>query len=62
MMAILTGPLALLCFYLAVICFRRNFKKQAYVIGGFAVFFFALTLIMVGAGYYTWASLDAGAI
>jgi len=62
MMAILTGPLALLCSYLAYICFRRDFKKQALVIGGFAVFFFALTLIMVGAGYYTWASFEAGGI
>ena len=60
MMAVLTGPLALLCFYLAFICFRKDFRKQALVIGGFAVLFFALTLIIAGAGYYTWIALDSG--
>jgi len=62
MMAILTGPLSLLCFYLAFLCLRRNFKKHAFVIGWFAIFFFALTLIMAWAGYYTWAALDSGAV
>jgi hypothetical protein len=62
MMAVLTGPLSLLCFYLAFLCFRRDFRKHAFVIGGFAIFFFALTLIIFGAGYYTWVALDSGAV
>jgi len=62
MMAILTGPLSLLCFHLAFICLRRNFKKHAFVIGGFAIFFFVLTLIMAWAGYYTWSALESGAV
>lgn len=62
MMAILTGPLSLFCFYLAFLCLQRNFRKHAFVIGGFAVFFLALTLIIFGAGYYTWIAFDSGAV
>lgn len=62
MMAILTGPLSILCFLLAFLCFRRNFHKQALVIGGFAIFFFILTMIIAWAGYYTWSALDSGVI
>ncbi len=62
MMAFLTGPLSLFCFYLAYVCLRRNFRKHALVIGGFAVFFFALTVIIFWAGYYTWAALESGAV
>ncbi len=62
MMAVLTGPLSLLCFYLAFLCLRRNFRKHAFAIGGFAIFFFALTLAIAVAGYYSWVALDSGAV
>jgi hypothetical protein len=58
MMVLLTGPLSLLCFYLAYLCFRRDFRKQALVIGGFAMFFMFLSVVLIGAGYYTWLSLE----
>lgn len=62
MMAILTGPLSILCFLLAFLCFRRQFHKQAIVIAGFAIFFLVLTIVMAWAGYYTWSALDSGAV
>ena len=59
MMVILTGPISLLCFYLSYLCFRRKFHKHALVIGGFALFFFILSVVILGAGYYTWLSVEA---
>lgn len=60
MMALVTGPLSLLCFYLAFLCYRRKFRKQAFVIGGFATFLLVLTVLIFGAGYYAWIALDTG--
>jgi len=62
MMAFLTGPLSILCFLLTFLCFRRNFYKQAFVLGGFAIFFFVLTMIIAWAGYYTWSALGSGVV
>jgi len=57
MMVILTGPLCLLCLYLAYRCYRIEYHKQTLVLGGFAFFFFILTIVFVGAGYYAWDAL-----
>lgn len=62
MMVILTGPISLLCFYLAFLCLRRNFRKHALILGGFAFFFLVLSVIILGAGYYTWQALDNGSV
>lgn len=60
MMAILTGPLCLLCFYLSYLCVRNGCRKHALVLGGFAFFLLALTLGIFYAGYYTWVAIEAG--
>lgn len=59
MMVILTGPISLLCFYLSVLCLRRKYHKHALVLAGFALFFLFLSVAILGAGYYTWLSLEA---
>lgn len=62
MMVILTGPISLLCFYLAYLCLRKNFRRHALILGGFAIFFLVLSVVLVGAGYYTWLALDSGSV
>lgn len=58
MMVILTGPLCLLCLFLAYRCYRIDYHKQTLVLGGFAFFFLILTIVFVGAGYYAWEALN----
>ena len=62
MMAILTGPLCLLCIYLSYLCVRNRSRKHALVLGGFAFFFLVLTIGLFYAGYYTWAVFEAGGV
>ncbi|WP_303720219.1 hypothetical protein [Malonomonas rubra] len=62
MMLLLTGPICLLCFYLSFLCLRRKFHKHALVLGGVALFFLVLSLALIGAGYFTWLSLNAETI
>lgn len=57
LMVILSAPLCLLCFYLAWLCYRRAFYRQALVLGGFALVFLLFTLGMLGASYYTWEAM-----
>lgn len=61
MMVILTGPLCLLCSYLAFLCFRRDFKKHGLVLSGFALLLLALTVAILGGGYYMWLGMEAEA-
>ena len=62
MMAVLTGPLCLLCFYLSYLCVRVDCRKQAIVLGGFALFFLALTVGIFYAGYISWSAFESGAV
>lgn len=62
MMAILTGPLCLLCFYLSYLCVRNGCRKHALVLGGFAFFLLVLTVGLFYAGYSTWVAFEAGVV
>ncbi len=53
-MMILSIPLALLCFYLAFLTWRRSFHRHALVLAFFGAFFLAVALIsgvLTAVGY-----------
>ncbi len=60
MMVLLTGPLCLLSFYLAYLCYRSAYYRHTLFLSLFAVFMLLITLGVVGASYFTWQALQEG--
>ena len=53
LLVILSAPGCLLSGYLALLCYRRNFYPQALCLAGTAVALLLLTIVLLGAGYFT---------
>ncbi|PLY03415.1 MAG: hypothetical protein C0622_04505 [Desulfuromonas sp.] len=58
MMILLTGPLALLCCYLAYRCYRIEYHRHSLVLVGIALFLFLLTAVFVGGSFYAWNTME----
>ena len=58
MMVLLTGPLCLLSFYLAYLCYRSGYLRHTLFLTIFAVFMLLITIGVVGASYFTWQALQ----
>lgn len=54
MLILLSGPICLLCFYLAGLCYRRAYYRHTLVLGIFAVLLLIITFGLIGASVYTW--------
>lgn len=54
MMVLLTGPLCLLSFYLANLCYKTAYYRHTLFLTIFAIFMLLISLGVVGASYWTW--------